>query len=37
VFFGIGYERTTIKGATAIPQNYFVYRPSSATSAAPCR
>ncbi|WP_372526209.1 outer membrane protein assembly factor BamA [Piscinibacter sp.] len=26
VFFGIGYERTSIKGATAIPQNYFNYR-----------
>ena len=26
VYFGIGYERTSIKGATAIPQNYFVYR-----------
>jgi outer membrane protein insertion porin family len=26
VYFGIGYERTKIKGTTAIPQNYFVYR-----------
>lgn len=26
VFFGIGAERTTIKGTTAIPQNFFNYR-----------
>lgn len=26
VFFGIGYERTEIKGTTALPNNYFLYR-----------
>jgi len=26
VFFGIGYERTQIKGDVALPQNYFNYR-----------
>ena len=26
VFFGIGFERTEIKGATALPNNYFLYR-----------
>jgi outer membrane protein insertion porin family len=26
VFFGIGFERTEIKGDTAVPQNYFNYR-----------
>ncbi len=26
VFFGIGYERTEIKGDVALPQNYFNYR-----------
>jgi outer membrane protein insertion porin family len=26
VFFGIGYERTEIKGNAALPQNYFNYR-----------
>jgi len=26
VFFGVGYERTEIKGDTAVPQNYFNYR-----------
>jgi outer membrane protein insertion porin family len=26
VFFGIGYERTSIKGDVALPQNYFNYR-----------
>ena len=26
VFFGIGYERTSIKGNVALPQNYFNYR-----------
>ncbi len=35
VFFGIGVERTTIKGTTALPNNYFLYREqfgSSSTS-----
>ncbi|HJV97131.1 MAG TPA: outer membrane protein assembly factor BamA [Albitalea sp.] len=26
VFFGIGYERTSIKGNTALPKNFFDYR-----------
>ena len=26
VFFGIGFERTEIRGATALPNNYFLYR-----------
>ena len=26
VFFGGGYERTEIRGATALPNNYFLYR-----------
>ena len=26
VFFGIGYERTEIKGTNALPNNYFLYR-----------
>lgn len=26
VFFGVGYERTEIRGDTALPQNYFNYR-----------
>ncbi len=26
VFFGIGYERTEIRGTTALPNNYFLYR-----------
>jgi len=26
VFFGIGFERTEIKGDTALPNNYFLYR-----------
>ena len=26
VFFGIGYERTSIKGDTALPKNFFDYR-----------
>ena len=26
VFFGIGVERTEIRGATALPNNYFLYR-----------
>jgi len=26
VFFGAGFERTEIKGTTAIPQNYYIYR-----------
>ena len=26
VFFGIGYERTEIRGSTALPNNYFLYR-----------
>ena len=26
VFFGIGVERTDIRGATALPNNYFLYR-----------
>ena len=26
VFFGIGLERTEIRGATALPNNYFLYR-----------
>ena len=26
VFFGIGFERTEIKGETALPNNYFLYR-----------
>lgn len=26
VFFGIGLERTQIKGTTAVPQNFFTYR-----------
>ena len=26
VFFGIGYERTEIRAATALPNNYFLYR-----------
>jgi outer membrane protein insertion porin family len=26
VFFGVGYERTQIKGDVALPQNYFNYR-----------
>ena len=26
VFFGIGYEQTSIKGDVALPQNYFNYR-----------
>ncbi|GAP38395.1 outer membrane protein assembly factor BamA [Piscinibacter sakaiensis] len=26
VFFGIGYERTEIKGTQALPNNYFLYR-----------
>lgn len=26
VFFGVGFERTEIKGATALPNNYFLYR-----------
>jgi len=26
VYFGIGYERTSIKGDVALPQNYFNYR-----------
>jgi outer membrane protein insertion porin family len=26
VFFGIGYERTEIKGDTALPNNYFLFR-----------
>ena len=26
VFFGIGFERTEIRGATALPNNYYLYR-----------
>ena len=26
VFFGVGYERTEIRGATALPNNFFLYR-----------
>jgi outer membrane protein insertion porin family len=26
VFFGIGYERTEIRGGTSLPNNYFLYR-----------
>ena len=26
VFFGIGFERTEIRGTTALPNNYFLYR-----------
>ena len=26
VFFGVGYERTEIKGTNALPNNYFLYR-----------
>ena len=26
VFFGVGYERTEIRGANALPNNYFLYR-----------
>ncbi len=26
VFFGVGYERTEIRGTTALPNNYFLYR-----------
>jgi outer membrane protein insertion porin family len=26
VFFGVGFERTEIRGATALPNNYFLYR-----------
>ncbi len=41
VFFGIGFERTEIKGDTALPNNYFLYREqfgaTSSTRAADAR